>query len=111
MLFLCVLRLLQLQVVEGADYLALAKTSYKSEYEVVATRGQIFDVNNVILTSNRTVYKVIFQKAFLINGTENEVISRAVNVLQENNEKWNDSVPVSYTEPYFFTTKMCKSRG
>ncbi len=104
MLFLCVLRLLQLQVVEGADYLALAKTSYKSEYEVVATRGQIFDVNNVILTSNRTVYKVIFQKAFLINGTENEVISRAVNVLQENDEKWNDSVPVSYTEPYFFTT-------
>lgn len=104
MLFLCVLRLLKLQIVDGADYLALAETSYISEYEVIATRGQIFDVNNVVLSTNRTVYKVIFQKAFLISGTENEVINRAVSILNENNEKWNDSVPVSYTVPYVFTT-------
>lgn len=104
MLFLCILRLLQLQVVEGADYLALAETSYVSEYEVIATRGQIFDINNVVLSSNRTVYKVIFQKAFLINGTENQVIDRTVSVLEENGEKWNDSVPISYNEPYVFTT-------
>lgn len=104
MLFLCVLRLLKLQIVDGADYLALAETSYISEYEVIATRGQIFDVNNVVLSTNRTVYKVIFQKAFLISGTENEVINRAVSILNENNEKWNDSVPVSYTAPYVFTT-------
>ncbi len=104
MLFLCVLRLLKLQIVDGADYLALAETSYTSEYEIIATRGQIFDINNNVLTSNSTVYKVIFQKAFLISGTENEVINRTVSVLNENNEKWNDSVPISYSEPYVFTT-------
>ena len=104
MLFLCILRLLKLQIVDGADYLAMAETSYISEYDVIATRGQIFDVNNVLLTSNRTVYKVIFQKAFMIPGTENEVIFRTVSVLNENNEKWNDSVPISYDEPYIFTT-------
>lgn len=104
MLFLCILRLLKLQIVDGADYLALAETSYISEYEVIATRGQIFDINNVILSTNKTVYKVIFQKAFLVSGSENEVINRAVSILNENSEKWNDSVPISYTTPYDFTT-------
>ncbi len=103
-LFLCILRLLQLQIVDGAEYLALAETSYTSQHEIIATRGQIFDCNGVTLTSNRTVYKVIMQKAFLISGTENEVISRTVSVLEANNEEWNDSVPITYEEPYMFTT-------
>ncbi len=104
-LFLCILRLLKLQIVDGAEYLALAETSYTSEHEVIATRGQIFDRNGIVLTSNRTVYKVILQKAFLIKGTENEVLNRTASVLASNNEKWNDSVPVTYEEPYIFTTQ------
>ena len=104
-LFLCILRLLKLQIVDGAEYLALAETSYTSEHEVIATRGQIFDKNGIVLTSNRTVYKVILQKAFLIKGTENEVLNRTASVLASNNEKWNDSVPVTYEEPYIFTTQ------
>ena len=104
-LFLCILRLLKLQIVDGAEYLALAETSYTSEHEVIATRGQIFDKNGIVLTSNRTVYKVILQKAFLIKGTENEVLNRTASVLASNNEEWNDSVPVTYEEPYIFTTQ------
>lgn len=103
-LFLCILRLLKLQIVDGAEYLALAETSYTSEHEVIATRGQIFDRNGIVLTSNKTVYKVIIQKAFLIKGTENEVLNRTAAVLQSNNEEWNDSVPISYNKPYVFTT-------
>ena len=104
-LFLCVLRLLKLQVVDGAKYLALAETSYTSEHEVIATRGQIFSNNGTVLTSNRTVYKVIIQKAFLVKGTENEVLNRATTILTANDEKWNDSVPISYETPYRFTTE------
>lgn len=104
-LFLCILRLLKLQIVDGAEYLALAETSYTSEHKVIATRGQIFDKNGIVLTSNRTVYKVILQKAFLIKGTENEVLNRTASVLASNNEEWNDSVPVTYEEPYIFTTQ------
>ncbi len=104
MLFLCILRLLKLQIVDGETYLAMAETSYTSKYEVIATRGQIYDCNGVILTSNKTVYKVILQKAFLMDGTENEVINKTISVLKINNEKWNDSVPISYSEPYTFTS-------
>ncbi len=104
MLFLCILRLLKLQIVDGAKYLAMAETSYTSTNEIIATRGQIFDSEGVVLTSNRSVYKVILQKAFIVKGTENEIINNTVSILRESNEKWNDSVPVSKTEPYFFTT-------
>lgn len=102
MLFLCIIRLMKLQIVDGAEYLALAETSYTSKYEIIATRGQIFDRNGVLLTTNRTVYKVILQKAFLVSGTENEVLNKAANVLKNNNEEWNDSVPISYSKPYVF---------
>ncbi len=104
-LFLCVLRLLKLQIVDGGKYLAMTETSYTSNYEIIATRGQIFDCNGVVMTSNKTVYKVIILKAFLSNGTENDVLNRTAAVLKANNEKWNDSVPVSYTEPYQFTSE------
>ncbi len=103
MLFLCILRLLKLQIVDGGKYLAMAETSYTSQHEIIATRGQIFDCNGVVLTSNKTVYKVIIHKAFLSSGTENEVLNKTVSILRVNNEKWNDSVPVSMNEPYFFT--------
>lgn len=104
MIFLCILRLMKLQIVDGRKYLAMAETSYTSTNEVIATRGQIFDSKGVVMTSNKTVYKVILQKAFLIRGTENEVINRTVKIFIRNGEKWNDSVPVSKTEPYFFST-------
>jgi len=103
MLFLCVIRLMKLQIVDGAKYLALAETSYTSKYEIIATRGQIFDQNGVLLTTNRTVYKVILQKSFLENGTENEILNKASEILKNNGEEWNDSVPVSYSKPYVFT--------
>ncbi len=93
---------MKLQIVDGGKYLAMAETSFTSTNEVIATRGQIFDKNGIVLTSNRTVYKVILQKAFLLSGTENDVINKTVSVLQKNNEKWNDSVPISRNEPYIF---------
>lgn len=104
MLFLCVLRLLKLQIVDGADYLAMAETGYTSKHEIIATRGQIYDRNGIVLTSNKTVYKVILQKAFLISGTENEVLNKTSAILKSNGEKWNDSVPVTYETPYVFNT-------
>lgn len=104
-LFLCILRLLKLQIVDGGKYLAMTETSYTSNYEIIATRGQIFDCNGIVMTSNKTVYKVIIHKAFFAVGTENDVLNRTAEILKENNEKWNDSVPISYTKPYQFISE------
>ena len=64
-LFLCVVRLISLQIVEGSNYLAQTEATYTAKQEIIATRGQIFDNDGMLMTSNRPVYKIIVQKAFL----------------------------------------------
>lgn len=103
MVFLCVLRLMKLQIVDGAEYLAMTETSYTASQEIIATRGQIFDVNHKLLTTNKIIYRVIIQKSFLTAGTENDVISETVKILRKYDEEWNDSTPISVSEPYEFT--------
>lgn len=102
--FLCVVRLLKLQIVDGSMYAAKSTSSYTATQSIQAARGQIVDKNGVKLNSNEIVYKVIIQKAFFTRGAENLIISRTLKILQKYNQKWTDNVPVSLTEPYYFTT-------
>lgn len=102
-LFLCIIRLISMQIVEGAEYLAQTEKSYTATQDIIATRGQIFDSAGTLMTSNKAVYKAIVQKAFLPYASQNDVLLKAVEQLQKNGEKWNDSVPLTYTEPFTFT--------
>lgn len=102
--FLCGLRLLRIQVVEGEGYLNLTKVTRVSEQEVDAARGQIVDSKGKVLQSNKIVYNVSFQYTTLPkdNKEQNEIIYRVLSVLQKNGEEWNDSLPISETTPYMF---------
>ncbi len=102
-LFMCIIRLITLQIVEGEQYLSETEISYTAVQKIIATRGQIADRLGNIMTTNRPVYKVIIQKAFLPLSEQNSVILAAVKTLRDGGEKWNDSVPVTYTEPFGFT--------
>ena len=102
-LFLCIVRLITLQIVEGEQYLARTELNYTATQEIIATRGQIFDSTGMVMTSNKPVYKVILQKAFLPSATQNDVILKAVTTLRDRGEEWNDSTPITYTEPFEFT--------
>ena len=93
-----------MQIVEGGEYFAQTERSYTAVQEMIATRGQIFDSTGRLMTSNRAVYKIIVQKAFLAPDTQNDVLLRAVKTLRDSGESWNDSVPLTYTEPFGFTT-------
>ncbi len=104
LLFLCVVRLISMQIVEGDEYFARTERNYTAVQEMIATRGQIFDSEGRLMTGNRAVYRIIVQKAFLPSSTQNDILLRAVKELRECGEKWNDSAPISYTEPFEFTT-------
>ena len=104
-LFLCILQLLRMQIVDGEAYLALTEASYSSTQLITATRGQIFDSKGSILTSNQTVYKAVMQKAYLSYSEQNDIILNAVEILKNSGDKWNDSVPVTYTVPFSFNTE------
>lgn len=102
MLFLCVLRLMKLQIVDGSEYLAMTMLSYAAKQELPATRGEIMDVNGRPLTSNRTVYRAVIQKSFLRSGTENGILLKTANILKKYGIAPNDSVPVTLEEPFLF---------
>ncbi len=100
--FFCILRLMKLQLVDGADYLAQTEKKYVAEQVIKATRGQIVDINGNVMTSNRIVYDVIIQKAFFKPETQQQVIERCIDIFKDNGEEWIDEVPISMTEPFVF---------
>ena len=102
--FLCVLRLMKIQIVDGIAYYApLLEKTYTVEQSVQAARGQIFDSQGRVLNTNKIVYKVIVQRAFFPPGGENDIISATIDILEQNGETWIDTVPLSFTEPFRFS--------
>ena len=79
--FLCGLKLLKIQLVDGAGYLSMTKESTVTEQDIEAARGQIVDANGKLLNTNKIVYNINFQFFSLEKGTENEIIYRVLTVL------------------------------
>lgn len=100
--FLCGLRLLEIQIADGSKYLAMTQNTYIVEQSIEAARGKIADSTGKILNTNELNCSVNLQKASLIAGTENEVIYRILTVLIKNGEEWNESLPITKTQPYQF---------
>lgn len=100
--FLCGIRLLQVQVVDGANYLQMTRETHTAEQDVDAARGQIVDCDGKVLNSNKIIYNINLQRSSLVQGTENEIIYRVLTILRKNGEKWNDSLPITKTAPYQF---------
>lgn len=100
--FVCGLKLLQIQIADGEMYLALTKSTYTAQQDIEAARGLIADCNGDIINTNKISYSVDLQRSSLAVGTENDVIYRVLTILIENGEEWNESLPISKTEPYKF---------
>lgn len=100
--FMCGLRLLQIQIADGSSYLAMTRQTRVVTQEIEAARGVISDASGNVLNSNKISYNINFQKSSLVGGTENEIIYRVLTVLIKNGEKWNDSLPITKTQPYSF---------
>lgn len=100
--FLCGLKLLEIQIADGGKYLALTQSTHTATQDIEAARGKIADSAGKILNTNELDCSVILQKASLESGTENEVIYRILTVLLENGEEWNETLPITKTQPYQF---------
>lgn len=100
--FLCGIRLLQMQLVDGAMYLEITKQTSSAKQEIDAARGQIVDRNGKVLNTNKTTFNIDFQRSSLIEGTENDIIFRVLTVLMKNGEEWNETLPITRTQPYAF---------
>lgn len=95
-------RLLQIQLADGAKYLAMTKSTKQVTQDIEAARGKIADSSGNILNTNKIVYNINLQRSSLAVGTENEIIYRVLTVLIDNGESWNESLPVTKNRPYSF---------
>ncbi|MBQ9860134.1 MAG: hypothetical protein IJO76_05605 [Clostridia bacterium] len=104
-----VVRLFQIQIVQGEEYLKLADESYKTSISIAASRGEILDCNQIPLVSNRTSYAVTLDYNYFPHGNseeqlrqQNDCLKELVELLQAQGETWNDTLPISSMQPYAF---------
>ena len=100
--FLCVIRLLQIQVIDADKYSDQIRDTFTATQTIQSVRGQIVDSEGRVLNSNEIVYKVILQRAFLPFGGENEVIAGVLDILQKHEHEWLDSLPITMEQPFKF---------
>ena len=103
-------RLFQIQIVQGDEYANFVKNStYRTSVSVAASRGEIVDCNQVPLVSNRTSYAVVLDYNYFPHGTseenyreQNECLLALTEILEKEDEQWNDTLPISAETPYTF---------
>lgn len=101
---LAIYRLVKLQIV--AAEAENRQTVVESVYTQVipATRGEIVDCSGNVIVGNKIGYSVIIEKAYFPaeNAAGNRVLFDIISLLQEAGYDWNDTMPISKSEPYVF---------
>ena len=99
---LSIVRLMQFQIVDAEEYIDQVNRRTISEVSVSAARGDIVDRNGNLIATNKAGFNIVFDRAFLPEGKENEVILELTKLLSENGAVWIDNLPLSTTYPYYF---------
>lgn len=98
-----IVRLGQLQIVEGESYLAIANQGSVVTQAVPAARGEIVDRYGRPFTQNRAGLDVTIDLLYTTKSELNGVISQLIAIMQQENAEWIDNLPITTTEPFSFT--------
>lgn len=92
-----VLKLFDLQIVNGQTYRDYADRTSVRTFDIEAARGEIVDRNGVPLAVNRLSRSIVFDRAYMPKGTENDTILQLVRLLNKQGEEWIDNLPITVT--------------
>lgn len=92
------IRLFSWQIIRADSYQddALSSASYTMTTD--ASRGEILDRNGKELVINDAGYMIIFNKLYMKEGTENEVINKLIHLMAIRHEEWVDALPIVIDE-------------
>ena len=106
--------LYELQINNGADYYEQSQRRVAETQTVESARGQILDRNGQVLVSNRVVYQVTLDTSLMkdedkdavttAGSRRNDTILALIEAARAEGVEWTDSLPISKTEPFTFTT-------
>ena len=90
----------------SADEFASQTAGYTSvKTSISATRGAIVDRYGRPIATSRDGYNIVFNRAYMKHDTYNEAILSLTKLLTLYNAEWNDSLPLSFAEPYTFSSE------
>lgn len=102
-------RLFQIQIVEGEYYASQANGLTETKVSIAASRGEILDRYLRPMAVNRTSFSLVIDGAFFPRGTgaearskQNAILLKLTELLQSRGEEWNDTLPITDTEPFQF---------
>lgn len=102
MVSLCVIDLMKIQIVDGAEYLEKTLTTRMATQIITSPRGEIVDRDGDEIVSNKTGFNVIVEKAFFpSDGAEiNRIVNGIAKILGEDGVTWIDTLPITAEQPY-----------
>lgn len=89
------IRLFSWQIVDSNEYKEEAMSSASYTMSTEASRGDILDRNGKELVINDSGYMIIFNKLYMEEGTENEIINKLVRLMDLRHEEWIDKLPIT----------------
>ncbi len=105
-----VIRLFSVQLSDSEE--AAYDTSNTTTYiqYVPASRGELMDRHGTVLISNRATYSVTLQSFVLFNSDDpNGYLLSLAKACQKNGIEYEESLPLSMTEPYIYTKEELTS--
>ncbi len=100
-LFMAVLY--QVQIVNGESYLNSTNTHTTATQQVDSIRGDILDRYGRVLVTNEITYNVELDWEAMGSGRI-DTLTRLLEISREEGVEWNDSLPISQTAPWGYTT-------
>ncbi len=98
------LRLVDLQIVNGAQYRETSEKKMLRETTIQAPRGEIYDRNGVVLATNKLAYDVVVYKVGLDNYELNKTLLKLINILEKNKDEVYTTFPMDSIKEGFYTT-------
>ena len=99
-----VLRLINLQLVNGEEYLKQSQSSVVRKVSVDAPRGEILDRNFLPIVTNKSAFEVNINTT--LSEDLNKEILTLINIFESCGQEYIDTFPISEGRPYVFDSDM-----
>lgn len=96
------IQLFNLQIVHGSEYRETSNTRLTRESVLRAARGSVKDRTGVELVTNETGFGLEIYRTKADDETLNKSIETMIGILEENNDKFIDNLPIK-VNPFSFT--------
>lgn len=89
-------RLMQFQIVEGAQHYKEAITKSTSSYTIPASRGDIVDRYGRVLIGSKISFNVVFDWGFVDRENLNQTIHSLIQLFEKEQVMWINELPIEY---------------